>query len=457
MTNIVPPTPAAEVLYRCIQCGIESREANCFIGIAANGPQQFPLKCITCTQPVESGGHLRQLFSIFGVFFMPLLFLVAIRGNSTVVTAKLLLAAVVIQPSLVIMHELGHFLTAQLLGLEPSLISIGVGAKLLWRGKILGVPLRIDGWPTVGLTRVGSRSLRFLRLRVWLTVLMGPVTNILLIGLSVACWDSLARLVGADVLLLWMIFNAFLVLINLLPFQFRRLGQLLRSDGLQLLQIPFKNSSELAIYLSATPILSALELFKESDYTGARDVSLEGLERLPDNPFLKIMLSACHINIGDYESGCAVIEPALDSSATLSPEIRAAFGNNLAIGLWLRDFNSACHYQSTLRGDALSDHAYKLYPCVLAYRSTRALLLSATHRPEEALTLLEYMNYERGSLDERANREIARAFALRQLNRAAEAQQALITGLHLGKKRLPWLTTIGLLPLASETWEPKDA
>jgi hypothetical protein len=30
--NPPPLTPATETVYRCIQCGIESKEATCFIG-----------------------------------------------------------------------------------------------------------------------------------------------------------------------------------------------------------------------------------------------------------------------------------------------------------------------------------------------------------------------------------------------------------------------------------------
>ena len=96
------------------------------------------------------------------------------------------------------------------------------------------------------------------------------------------------------------------------------------------------------------------------------------------------------------------------------------------------------------------DRSYKAFPCTLTFRTSRALLLAATGRPEDALALLEYVNYATGSQDDRANHQIARAFALRRLNRTEEAEQALTAGLKLTKKRLPWLTTIGLIPPAKE-------
>jgi hypothetical protein len=55
---------------------------------------------------------------------------------------------------------------------------------------------------------------------------------------------------------------------------------------------------------------------------------------------------------------------------------------------------------------------------------------------------VEYVNYGHGSSENLSHREIARAFAFRQLTRNDEGEQALATGLKLTKKRLPWLTTI---------------
>jgi hypothetical protein len=90
-----------------------------------------------------------------------------------------------------------------------------------------------------------------------------------------------------------------------------------------------------------------------------------------------------------------------------------------------------------------------MYPCVLPYRSTRALLLTATDRAEEALTLLGYCNYDRGSKADRGDQEAARAFALRHLNRRQEADQALAAALRLNTTRRYWLTRLGLLPMRS--------
>jgi tetratricopeptide (TPR) repeat protein len=223
-----------------------------------------------------------------------------------------------------------------------------------------------------------------------------------------------------------------------------------------LVRIPFQKSAQLAQGLALGPVMNALVTYKDGDYAGAKEICAQALQRLPENPSLVILLSASNINLGDYEAGRAIAEPLLESTATMLPQLRAAAQNNVSVGLWLRDFNSAESYESLPRADALAEGAYRNYPCVLAHRSIRALLLASTHRPEEALAILEYMNYERGSPEDRSTREIARAFALRQLNRHEEAQRALNLALKIDGKRLPWLTTIGLLPATSKTRDLED-
>jgi predicted RNA polymerase sigma factor len=85
-----------------------------------------------------------------------------------------------------------------------------------------------------------------------------------------------------------------------------------------------------------------------------------------------------------------------------------------------------------------------MYPCTLSYRSTRALVLAATNRPNEALALLDYANYDASEPYDRSHREGGRAFALRQLSREIEAQQAVAKCLSLDKQHKGLLEKLGL-------------
>jgi Zn-dependent protease len=365
--------PSPDSIYRCNRCGIESSEPTCFLDGETRAPSGLAVTCITCTQSRRSSPGLRLVAGLFGAIGLPIFFLLALEPNAKRQIVTVVIAAFVMQPLIVVLHELGHFVTARFLGLQASLITLGAGDKL-WSGRILGVPLRVHGWPLLGMTYLGSTSLRWLRLRVWLTVLMGPATNLLLIAAAAGLWTSLVRLLGTDIMILWILYNGILVVGNLVPRSTSIAGQRHRTDGMQLL---------------------------------------------------------------------------LDATPNATPEVRAVAANNIALALWLGDLHLPVAAQSTARADALSNRAYAMYPCVLPYRSTRALLLTATDRAEEALTLLGYCNYDRGSKADRGDQEAARAFALRHLNRRQEADQALAAALRLNTTRRYWLTRLGLLPMRS--------
>jgi tetratricopeptide (TPR) repeat protein len=375
---------------------------------------------------------------------LPIFFVYAFTSFNHPIFLRLLLAAIVIQPLILLLHELGHFLTAQLVGLDPQLITLGVGPNL-WTGTILSVPITVRAWPLLGLTAFDSKNLHGLRLRVWITVFMGPATNALLIVFAVVLWRPIVRLVGLDVVILWIVYNALLILGNLWLHRPKQAGQRYRSDGLQLVQIPFRKTADLAIYLSGGSIVSALALFSDGEFGAARDIAVRGLARNPNNVSLRLILSACQISLGDYHSAEVTLEPLLISSTIESPEVRAAIANNLALAVWLGHIGTANEAESTAHAEVLSASSFSQYPCILDYRSTRSLVLTASGRPQEALDLLEYTNYSRGTPSERSDREFARAFALRQLNRSEEAKTALNAGLRLKKTQLPILRTIGLL------------
>src|SRR6266700_2834231 len=115
--------------------------------------------------------------------------------------------------------------------------------------------------------------------------------------------------------------------VHMLPHRVRRSGRVYHSDGLQLVQIPFKKSADLAIYLAAPAIASSSVLFNDADYAGARDVAVKGLERLPGNLWLSVMLSACHSMLGEYDAARAVLEPFLDSPVAEAAGLRAVIAN----------------------------------------------------------------------------------------------------------------------------------
>jgi hypothetical protein len=443
-TEFSSSVPAADMVYRCKICGIESIEPTCFAAIATDDPYRLQGTCITCTQPEASEKQWRRVAAWLVLTVFPPAYLSLTRGTQQIGFLGLLMIAAFLEPLIMVMHEFGHALTAKALGLKVTVMTLG-GGRFLWAGEVLGMPIRLYMWPLGGLTHLGGQLTRLIRARVWLTTLMGPVTNIGLIFIAVVLWRPLAQVIDSNATVLWIAYNTLMAAGNLWPNRFHRSGRLYQTDGMQLLRIPFQKTAALAEGLQWGSLGPILASYNDGEYQTTKDLCSQELQRSPGNPWLVILLSACNTNLGDYESAYKIVEPLLNSPA-LAPALRAAIENNGAVALWLRDIHLTQPEHSLSRAAALSEMAYAKYPCVLAYRSSRALLLTAADRAQDALELLEYMNYDSGTPDNRSHRAIARAFALRRLGRNAEAEQALTAGLKLSKKQLPWLTTIGLIP-----------
>jgi hypothetical protein len=443
-SEIPSAAPAADIVYRCNICGIESPEVSCFAGIATQGPHRLSGTCITCNLPFGGRETWRRVVALILLILTPTTFLVLIHGSQEIGLVGLLMIAALIHPFVIALHELGHAISAKVLELDVNLITLGAG-RFLWAGNILSFPVRFYAWPLSGMTYLGGHPSKFMRMRVWLTILMGPTTNFALIFLAIVLWNPLGRVLDSNITLLWIIYNAMMGVGNLWPRRFFQFGQVHSTDGMQLFQIPFKKDVALAESLGLGPASAIYVMYKDGDYLGAKKACFGHLQHLPGNPWLLTLLSACYIDLGDYEPARLNLDPLLDSVVPLPPQLHAAVQNNLALALWLRDFNSPQLEQSMQRAGALAADAYRRYPCVLAHRSTRALLLTAANRSEEALALLDYMNYGRASPDDRSHREFARAFAYRKLGRCTEAEQALAAALKLRSVRLPYLRTIGLI------------
>jgi Flp pilus assembly protein TadD len=91
---------------------------------------------------------------------------------------------------------------------------------------------------------------------------------------------------------------------------------------MQLLQIPFRKTAELAAYLSSHASVTAWVLLDDGDCAGARNACLEALQRLPGQPLMITMLSACQISLGDYAAAQAVLEPLHDATTNVCRDNR---------------------------------------------------------------------------------------------------------------------------------------
>jgi hypothetical protein len=87
-----------------------------------------------------------------------------------------------------------------------------------------------------------------------------------------------------------------------------------------------------------------------------------------------------------------------------------------------------------------------MYPCILDYRMTRALVLSATQRPLQALQLLAYPLFDTARPKQQAQHAAARAFAHRQLGNLPESEGAAALAVQLDASIISILRSLGITP-----------
>jgi hypothetical protein len=322
-------------------------------------------------------------------------------------------------------------------------IVIGVGRRL-WSGEIFGTAVTLHAWPLSGLTFLGARSLEFLRTRLWFATLMGPATNALLVVIAAAEWSDMVASVGVPLLSLWIITNALLALQSLVPRRFSHAGEMLSTDGLALLQIPRSTPEQLESYLFTASLLRAYARFERREYAGARDICLKGLEHAPDNLQLRVLLTACYSYLHEYASSLALLMRLLKQYANAEGSVRAAIENNTAFALLMSRPSAGYDSEVLIEADRLSANVFALYPCLLAYRSTRSLVLTATGRPDQALELLGYSHYATAERISRGHRAIALAFALHRLGRSEESREAAAEAAHLDADNAGFLEMLGV-------------
>jgi hypothetical protein len=445
MDAVATSLPDTEIpqVYRCARCGIESAERTCFIVPEPHGKPPHDTRCVTCEAERLATGTLEGIVGLIGTIFIPLLVLIAIQRGLGEITLWTVLATCLMAPIAIAAHEVGHAAIGRWVGLEVSTVVIGVGPRI-WRDTIFGTCFTLHAWPLSGLTFFGARNFELLRTRLWIATLAGPATNILLALAPCVLWQRLVPVFGIPLPSLWVITNVLLGLQSLIPYRFKHASATLTTDGFALLQIPSRTAEQLEPYLFTAPLLQAYGRFEDGDFAGAEAICAQALERVPDNVHLRVLLSACRSFRLDCAGSLAVLSPLLHSHAMSEPSVRAAVENNAAFALLMSDPHADPKSDAIAEADRLSARAFALYPCVLAYRSTRALVLAARGHPEQTLALLDYSHYENANRAQRGHRETARAFALRALSRLEESKRAAAEAARLTPETVGFLKVLGL-------------
>jgi len=287
----------------CSSCKTVSESGDGYQELSSFQPEVY---CPRCHRDRLAEGGRRTLFILpLGVLFLWLLTRVTAPREAWVLWIGLNLYLVLVFQFLVVLpHELGHAVSAHLLGLKLFQISVGIG-PLLWTGSFLGGRVEIRRYPFGGYTLALDNREKGFRLRHWIYVACGPIVNGLFL---LAAWPLLERPVHLrtigetwDPVKAFMIANVLVLLMNLLPRATRSSLGPARTDGFHLLATPFMKREDVRKLLSlwyGAPASRALEERRNED---AIKLYREGLQDYPEAAHLRHDFAVALLRTGKCE------------------------------------------------------------------------------------------------------------------------------------------------------------
>lgn len=404
-----------ESSYTCARCGVVSAERTCFHFPAKHAAGPRDIRCLTCEMEWQRRRLPRR--ALFMGLNLALIVGVFLHGAGQSVGGIILTWAecVLLLPVILAIHEAGHMLVARLLGMDVGCLVVGVGPPL-WECEIGGIQVQVNLLPLFGHVSLGLATEAFARLRLWLAILAGPAANLCVMWLSAHYWSTTSMLLGERGTMFWVFLNGLVGIGNLFPFRSNQQGQPVRSDGLGLIQIPRQPWAQLRRYLANASISRALHRYRRRNYAGARSDCLLALSRDPANDTARCLLSSCLARENLFDESRKALAPVLDRGAV--PILLAWAKLNAAAAMMLDD-----DAQSEATADRLSKEAYEAFPCLVGFRTDRALILTWIGDPEGALAILDYEHFESAPAAERGERACGQALAFLLLGRTADADR----------------------------------
>ncbi|MHC5055122.1 MAG: site-2 protease family protein [Planctomycetota bacterium] len=364
----------------CTRCGARSETDDAFVVRRRSFSRETLTLCPRCVGESD----VRQRGAAV-VLILVLAGIAAVLGMATETLAGVnFVLMIAFMFAVVPIHECAHALAAKLLGLRLFRVVLGCGRLLL--GFRLGVPVEVRAIPLSGLTVVGHRTRRFLRLRAFLVALAGPLSNVAMLWLAFAfvppgeiigCFDDRVMPVGA-----FAIANALVLFENLLPLKARTsLGSIPR-DGLVMLAAPFMGQKQVDEALLVRYTLETTTAYESHGQAAAPGWSGEVSAKVPDVPVLQHDIAVAHFRQGDFAGARHLLLDLLGTPG-LCPGLRALAHSNIAASdVRLGD--------PELLGEAeqLSRDAFRAAPGVPVIKGTRGSVLVETGSLDEGLSLL---------------------------------------------------------------------
>lgn len=269
-----------------------------------------------------------------------------------------------------IIHECGHLAAAKLVGGIPRRMVLGRGHEV-YRTEVSGVKIIFNSIPVGGLAFAIFNDDRNIRWKHAAYIVGGVLANLLVAAVFYFLFNFQPRYLsgryGVDLASALILVNALAVL-NLLPFYSSTYGMKIPTDGLFLLQLPFRPKKYYKDIELKNRFLDAYEYMENREYDKAYEIYTQYLSKFPDEPLPIINMSVIHLRNGEIDNAFTLLEPLLKKVE--SKELRNYKGyvyNNLAwIYLLKNDIDQAYHYADlTIKVMPSNPHAWGAYGALL--------------------------------------------------------------------------------------------
>ena len=219
----------------------------------------------------------------------------------------------------VLLHELGHALTALALKLRLYGIEVGQGHKLL-SFKVFSYPITINKLPFLGgFTYVGFRDKEESVWKMSLVYLAGPVTN-LLIFLVILGFVGIEELIdpvahgfkGIEIFTIIAFDNIVNFIRNIIPRSFVAKGIKVDNDGKFLLRSLFKRGEIKKSLRISTLSQHGNEACQHEDYSEAAKWFKKGIDEFPDTLLFQHWYAASLYVGKQYQEALAYLDSIID-------------------------------------------------------------------------------------------------------------------------------------------------
>jgi Tfp pilus assembly protein PilF len=374
----------------CDRCGAEPEAGKAF----PQTRKAFRVKgkplCPSCTQKRQKA---EQCWIFFWVALWTVAIVMGLPGNRDVLLERVLFhlvfAVALLSPLSVMIHELAHALAGKLCGFRVFSVEFGWQGKSLIHTRIGETRWILRWFPSGGICRLAPRSRDGLRLKTFIVVAAGPLSNLFILAL-VAChvsWDTLWSVTPLFAgfhpwyLLFWV--NVSLLYRALFPKRHTSpLNPGLSSDGLQMWLLLKNDPTLLEETHKAYYVMQVAYEMEQKRIAEAEALLAEGQRLYPDDVLLQVVKGSLDYQKGELPKAIEGLQGALKNLDDQSPYAHL-LRNNLAYFIAVVGDPARLSEAETLSREALA-----ACPGVGAFLGTRGAVLVRLTKNEEGLEFL---------------------------------------------------------------------